>query len=187
MIPRPQTEILVEKCYDILKDIQNPQILEIGTGSGIISIMLALLIPSIKITAVDINEKALELAKKNAIKHKVEEKITLLYSDLFTNIEQNISYNMVISNPPYIASDYKLPKNVQFEPKNALFGGKVGDELLKNIIDTTYKKGIQYLACEIGYDQKKPLQKYIEQHCKYEKLEFYKDLEGFDRGFIAQF
>ena len=76
LIPRPETEILVDKAKDILENIQNPKVVEIGTGSGIISVMLALLIDDIKITAVDINDKALVLAKKNAKKsdsnlHKV--------------------------------------------------------------------------------------------------------------------
>lgn len=185
LIPRPETEILVEKAEAILKNIQNPKVIEIGTGSGIISVMLALLIKDIRIIAVDINEKALELALSNAIKHKVEDKITFIKSDLFENIEEN-NFDMVISNPPYIADDFKLPKNVKYEPSNALFGGKVGDELLKNIIDSTLEKKIKYLLCEMGYDQKKSLTNYINQNYKVEKLEFYKDLEDFDRGFLLK-
>ncbi|MGB3750954.1 MAG: HemK/PrmC family methyltransferase, partial [Arcobacteraceae bacterium] len=133
LIPRPETEILVEKAEVILKEIQNPIVLEIGVGSGIISVMLAMLIPDIEIIAVDINEKALELAKSNATKHNVEDKITFIKSDLFADVP-DIKFDMVISNPPYIADDYKLPLNVKYEPSNALFGGNVGDELLKNII-----------------------------------------------------
>lgn len=185
LIPRPETEILVEKAEVILKTINNPKIIEIGTGSGIISVMLALLIKDIRIIAVDINEKALALALSNAKKHKVEDKITFIKSDLFENIEEN-NFDMVISNPPYIADDFKLPKNVKYEPSNALFGGKVGDELLKNIIDSTLEKKIKYLLCEMGYDQKKSLTNYINQNYKVEKLEFYKDLEDLDRGFLLK-
>lgn len=185
LIPRPETEILVEKAEAILKNIQNAKVIEIGTGSGIISVMLALLIKDIRIIAVDINEKALELALSNAKKHKVEDKITFIKSDLFENIEEN-NFDMVISNPPYIADDFKLPKNVKYEPSNALFGGKVGDELLKNIIDSTLEKKIKYLLCEMGYDQKKSLTNYINQNYKVEKLEFYKDLEDLDRGFLLK-
>ena len=183
LIPRPETEILVEKAEEILKNIKEPKVIEIGCGSGIISVMLAILIPNISIIAVDINEKALQLAKRNAIKHKVEDKITFIKSDLFESIKDD-SYDMVISNPPYIASNFKLPQNVQYEPKNALFGGEVGDELLKNIILETSKRSIPYLLCEMGYDQKKPLQKFIDENIDYKSLVFYKDLASLDRGFV---
>lgn len=186
LIPRPETEILVDKALEVLKDIKSAKVLEIGVGSGIISVMLALLIEDIEIVAVDINEKALELAKRNAEKHNVTHKITFIKSDLFTNVPSELKFDMVVSNPPYIADDYKLPKNVKYEPSNALFGGKVGDELLKNIIDTTLNKKIKYLLCEMGYDQKKPLNNYINTHYKVQKLEFYKDLEDFDRGFFLK-
>ena len=183
LIPRPETEILVENAETILKDIEKPKVLEIGVGSGIISVMLALLIKDVEIIAVDINDKALELAKSNAIKHGVEDKITFIKSDLFTKVP-DIIFDMVISNPPYIADDYKLPSNVKYEPSNALFGGNIGDELLKDIIVQTKQRNIQYLLCEMGYDQKNPLTKYINENINsYEKLEFYKDYDKFDRGF----
>ncbi|MEA2050347.1 MAG: peptide chain release factor N(5)-glutamine methyltransferase [Campylobacterota bacterium] len=184
LIPRPQTEILVEKAEKYLLDIKNPTIVEIGTGSGIISIMLALLVPNIKIIAVDINDKALELAKRNAKKHNVESQIRFINSDLYENIEEDIEFDLTISNPPYIANNYKLPKNVKYEPSNALFGGSIGDELLKNIIIETKKREIKVLMCEMGYDQKKPLTNFINENISYKKLEFYSDLEKFDRGFV---
>ena len=186
LIPRPETEILVEKAEMILKKIEKPKVIEIGVGSGIISVMLAVIIDDIEIIAVDINDKALELAKRNAIKHNVEDKITFIKSDLFENVPKG-NYHMVISNPPYIADNYKLPTNVKYEPSNALFGGEVGDELLKNIIDTTFERGIKNLLCEMGYDQKKPLEDYVNKKYNHKDLEFYKDFEGFDRGFTLDF
>lgn len=187
LIPRPETEILVDKALEILKDNKSPKVLEIGVGSGIISVMLAMLVKDIEIIAVDINDKALELAKENAIKHGVEDKITFIKSDLFTNVPLDMQFDMVVSNPPYIADDYKLPKNVKYEPSNALFGGKVGDELLKNIIENTHKKEIKFLLCEMGYDQKIPLKNFIEKNYNTKSITFYKDLENFDRGFCIQF
>ena len=184
LIPRPETEILVTKAEQILKTIKKPKIIEIGTGSGVISIMLAILIPDIQIIAVDINDKALELAKLNAIKFQVDTKITFIKSDLFQNIPKD-KYDMVVSNPPYIASNYKLPLNVKYEPSNALFGGQIGDELLKDIILQTKQNNISFLLCEIGYDQKKSLTTFIKNMIKkYQSLEFYKDYDKFDRGFI---
>jgi release factor glutamine methyltransferase len=94
--------------------------------------------------------------------------------------------DMCISNPPYIKNNYKLPKNVKYEPSNALFGGESGDELLKQIIDESYKRKIDYLYCEMGYDQKEPLGKYFEEFDT-ESVEFYQDYEKFDRGFCTKF
>ncbi len=186
LIPRPETEILVENAFNILKEQKDKKlILEIGTGSGIISVMLAVLLKNIKIIAVDINEKALELAKQNAIKFGVLERIDFRYSNLFENvIEDNIF--MVVSNPPYIKDSYVLPKNVGFEPKNALFGGVIGDELLKDIIKSTEEKNIPYLLCEMGYDQKNSLEEYFKEF-NVEFYSFYKDYENFDSGFTLKF
>jgi release factor glutamine methyltransferase len=186
LIPRPETEILVEKAEAILKTIDSPKIIEIGTGSGIISVMLALLIDDISIIAVDINDKALELAKSNAIKHGVEDKITFIKSDLYNEISNDEKFDMCVSNPPYIADNFKLERNVMYEPSNALFGGNRGDELLENIITQTANRNIKYLYCEMGYDQKKPLTKFINQF-NIKELEFYEDLAKLDRGFTLEF
>ena len=186
LIPRPETEILLEKAVEILKNEIKPiKVLEIGTGSGIISVMLALLVEDIKIIAVDINEKALALAKQNAIKHGVEDKIEFRLSNLYENVNENDIF-MTISNPPYISNDYILPTNVKYEPGNALFGGVVGDELLKNIIEQTSNKKIPYLLCEMGYDQKNPLENYFKEF-NVDSFSFYKDYESFDRGFTLKF
>jgi len=186
LIPRPETEILVEKAEAILKTIDSPKIIEIGTGSGIISVMLALLIDDISIIAVDINDKALELAKSNAIKHGVEDKITFIKSDLYNEISNDEKFDMCVSNPPYIADNFKVERNVMYEPSNALFGGNRGDELLENIITQTANRNIKYLYCEMGYDQKKPLTKFINQF-DIKELEFYEDLAKLDRGFTLEF
>lgn len=186
LIPRPETEFLLENALEILKDKKETQtILEIGTGSGIISVMLALLVPNIKIIAVDINEKALALAKENAIKHNVQDKIEFRLSNLYENVNEDDIF-LCISNPPYIANDYKLSTNVKYEPSNALFGGNIGDELLKDIIKNTSERKIPYLLCEMGYDQKNPLENYFKEF-NVDSYSFYKDYESFDRGFTLKF
>lgn len=185
LIPRPETEILVEKAEVILKEIENPKVLEIGVGSGIISVMLAILVPNITIVAVDINDDALALAALNAKKFGVEEKITFIKSDLFENVPDE-KFDMCISNPPYIKNDFVLPINVTNEPKNALFGGVDGDELLKKIIDRSVERKIKYLYCEMGFDQKNRLEQYIKGY-KPKRCEFYKDYEKLDRGFCVEF
>lgn len=185
LIPRPETELLVENAFNTLNTLNGvKRVLEIGVGSGVIGVMLALLIKEIQITGIDINETALELATQNATKHAVLDKIKFIKSDLFENVEGD--FDMVISNPPYIANDYILPENVKYEPSNALFGGTVGDELLKQIIQQTYERKIPYLFCEMGYDQKQSLSHFL-KNFPTKKVEFYKDYAKFDRGFMVTF
>jgi release factor glutamine methyltransferase len=184
LIPRPETEILVEKAFEKLKQIENPKVVEIGTGSGIISVMLSKLLPQLKVTAVDINDDALELAKENTKKHSVENQISFIKSDLLKEVSGD--FDMCISNPPYISNNYVLPHNVKYEPKNALFGGEIGDELLKDLIEEVTSKNIKYLYCEYGYDQRESIKNYMKKF-NVKSLEFYKDYSDFDRGFLIEF
>lgn len=179
LIPRFETEILINKVLDISKRFTNPKICEIGVGSGIISIMLKLNLPNSRVFATDISKDAIFIAKQNAIKHSVD--IEFHHTSLLDGIDEN--FDIIVSNPPYIASDYALDKWVKNEPSIALFGGKKGDEILKDIINLA-KFRTKILACEIGYDQKASLSKEL-KNCGFE-YKFYKDLAGFDRGFVAE-
>jgi len=181
LIPRPETEILVDKVLEIASGYKAPKIAEIGAGSGIISVMLALK-TNAKIVATDINEKALKLAKKNALKFNVSDKIEFVKCSYIDEISGDI--DILVSNPPYIAQDYKLDKFVINEPHEALFGGEVGDEILKNIILIARNRSIKHIACEMGYDQRESMQNALKFNGF--EAEFYKDLAGFDRGFVAR-
>ena len=181
LIPRPETEILVDKVIEISREYNEPKIAEIGTGSGIISIMLALKIKA-NIVATDISEKALMLARKNADKFDVGGRIKFLNCSYVDEILEDI--DILVSNPPYIARSYKLSKFVLNEPESALFGGEVGDEILKDIILIAKDRNIKNVACEMGYDQKASMQKFLEANGF--EYSFYKDLAGFDRGFCAK-
>ena len=181
LIPRPETEILVDKVLEIASSYEAPNIAEIGTGSGIISVMLALKTEA-KIVATDINEKALNLAKKNALKFNVSEKIEFVKCSYIDEISGDI--DILVSNPPYIARGYKLDKFVINEPHEALFGGEIGDEILKNIILIARNRSIKNIACEMGYDQRASMEMALKFN-DYESA-FYKDLAGFDRGFCAR-
>ncbi|WP_107686507.1 peptide chain release factor N(5)-glutamine methyltransferase [Campylobacter concisus] len=181
LIPRPETEILVDKVIEISREYNEPKIAEIGIGSGIISIMLALKTKA-NIVATDINEKALILAKKNADKFDVGGRIKFLNCSYVDEILEDI--DILVSNPPYIARSYKLSKFVLNEPESALFGGEVGDEILKDIILIAKDRNIKNVACEMGYDQKASMQKFLEANGF--EYSFYKDLAGFDRGFSAK-
>jgi release factor glutamine methyltransferase len=185
LIPRPETEILIDIGIEKGREFQNPRILEIGVGSGIVSIMLATLLENSSIFGVDISEKALQIAEKNRKDFKVEERVEFIKSDLFEKIDKNKKFDIIISNPPYISNSErgKLQKELDFEPEIALFGGNIGDEILKTIIDLFFEKDSKYLICEMGYDQKRAISRYVDNRGV---LEFYKDLAGFDRGFILK-
>ncbi|RUM71635.1 MAG: peptide chain release factor N(5)-glutamine methyltransferase, partial [Sulfurovum sp.] len=106
-------------------------------------------------------------------------------SNLIDEVSEAVE--LVVSNPPYIAEDFLLESNViDYEPKEALFGGKRGDELLKKIIVDVKSRGIKWLACEMGYDQKESLSAFVNE-VGVKSIQFYKDLAGFDRGFVIEF
>ncbi len=183
LIPRPETEILIDKVLEISKNLKKSlKIAEIGTGSGIISVTLAKLMNDCEFLATDISKEALEVAKINAKKHKVEERIEFVHTNLLDGIEDDI--DIIVSNPPYIKNGEELDRNLDYEPDLALFGGEEGDEILKKIIDLATKKDVKYLLCEMGYDQKDKIKNFCKKFDK--EVKFYKDLAGFDRGFVLK-
>ncbi|MDD5548892.1 MAG: peptide chain release factor N(5)-glutamine methyltransferase [Sulfurovaceae bacterium] len=185
LIPRPETELLIDEVSKIVKEEEITTIAEIGIGSGAISIILARKFPNLKIIATDISQDALRIAKKNIEYFGLSDKIKLIHTNLLDGVQDNI--DMIVSNPPYIANDFILDKNIiKYEPKEALFGGIVGDEILKKIIDLAKIKEVKFLACEMGYDQKQSIAKYLNQ-ININSVKFYKDLAGLDRGFIIKF
>lgn len=179
LIPRPETELLVDKVVELGRKFSHPHIVEIGCGSGIVSIMLALLLPDIKLSAVDISEDALEVSKHNAKKYGVQDRIKFVHGSYLDGIEDAI--DMIVSNPPYIANNEPLDIGLSFEPSLALYGGSKGDEMLCHIIDLFSMRQAKCLVCEMGYDQRGSLSEYALSRGF--KASFYKDLAGLDRGF----
>ncbi len=189
LIPRQDTEVLVEEVIKIAKDIPNPVILDLCTGSGAIAVSLAKYIPNSKIYGIDISEKALEVAKKNAEFNGVKNSIEFRVSDLFNKI-RNQKFDIIVSNPPYIKKeDIKLlPKDVQKEPKIALDGGTDGLVFYSRIAKSAYKhlRRGGYLCLEIGYNQKLQVKKIIEGQKRYINFYCKKDLCENDRVVITQ-
>ena len=181
LIPRPETELLIDEVMKRVKDVNTTMtFVEVGVGSGIISIILALHFKKAKFIAVDISEDALGVAKKNIEKFGLENRIELRLGSLLESITEKIDY--LVSNPPYIANNEKLESNLSYEPQNALFGGDIGDEIVKQLLDEALKREINFFSCEFGYDQKGKISSYLRDK-QFTSLEFYKDLSDFDRGF----
>jgi len=184
LIPRPETELLID---EVLKNIEDKNaditIAEVGVGSGIISIMLSKFLPNARIIAVDISEAALSVAKKNIELFGVGERVELRLGSLLQPVDEHIDY--LVSNPPYIAQDAQLDSNLSYEPQNALFGGKIGDEIIKELLDEVLSRNINFFTCEMGYDQKDKIVTYLYDK-NFAEIEFYKDYSDFDRGFTLR-
>jgi release factor glutamine methyltransferase len=184
LIPRPETEMLVEEA---LKHIQDAscQILELGTGSGAIAVTLAQLKPNVHVIATDISNAALEIAKENALIHQVNN-IEFILSDWFSNLKLK-TFDMIISNPPYIAEyDHHL-ENLSYEPINALTSGAQGLDALNHIIALApeYLKPNGCLLVEHGFDQKESVQTLF-NNAKFKDIQTLSDLAGNPRITMGQ-
>jgi len=184
LIPRPETEILIEKLLEKLDLSTKESIVEVGIGSGVISIVLAQHLKEANFLATDISEDAIKVAQKNISLKGMDERINIVQTDLLSGIDSKI--DILVSNPPYIEDSLILGENLSYEPQNALYGGKVGDEILQRLIDEAFSRDVRILACEMGYDQKEKIEEYT-QGKNFKSLEFYSDYAGHDRGFIMIF
>ncbi|WP_018591939.1 peptide chain release factor N(5)-glutamine methyltransferase [Terrisporobacter glycolicus] len=189
LIPRPDTEVLVEEVIELGKSRGAINILDIGTGSGAITVSLAKYLDNAKITSVDISDIALEIGKKNAESNNVNDRITFIKSDLFTNIDNDMRFDIIVSNPPYIKREVieTLDKQVKdFEPYNALEGGIDGLDFYRSITRQSKKylnkDGI--LAYEVGHDQSEEVSKLMESD-GYTNIYTIKDLQQIDRVVIG--
>jgi release factor glutamine methyltransferase len=183
-IPRPETELLVEKTIQLYKNYFYPKkvkILDIGTGCGNISICLAKNIENCKVTGVDISKKSLYISYKNAILNKVEKKIKFIISNVFDKI--NEKFEIIVSNPPYVSkNEYEnLEEEIKKEPKRALIGGIDGLKIIRKIISGSpvYLKKNGFLIIEIGFNQAPEIKKITPSNLEIFSIE--KDFFSFDR------
>lgn len=185
LIPRPETELLVE--YTVKKmleknwtDEEHP-IVDVGTGSGVIAVYLALRFPKAKVFATDISSEALEVAERNAKHYEVENRITFLQGNLLEPVPE--SPRLVVSNPPYTVLAQVEPNVARYEPNVALDGGTKGlaiyRELLAQIKSRILRPGL--IALEIGSEQANDVSRLGRHFFPGAKIEIYKDYAGLDR------
>lgn len=190
LIPRPDTELLVEEAIEISKEIERPYILDLCTGSGAIAVSLAKYIEKAIIIATDISEPAIKTAKENANNNKVSNKIKFIQSNLFENVESKEQFDIIVSNPPYIKSEElkTLSSEVKSEPRLALDGDIDGLKFYRQIIidAVKYLKKDGYLCLEIGYDQKEEVIDLINRNDNCDNIYSKKDLSGNDRIVVCQ-
>ena len=167
LIPRQDTEILVEQCIFLMKEKENPKILDIGTGSGAISIALAKELPESEVLGLDVSDDALKMAVINRELNNVSN-LKFLKSDVFQHVREK-NYDLIVSNPPYIpVEEYNelMPEVKEYEPRMALTDGGDGYYFYKKISEESvnYLKNGGYLAFEVGYNQGETVSQLMEKN-----------------------
>ncbi len=195
LIPRPETELLVQRTIEFLRTREGPQyVCDLCTGSGCIAIAIARNVPNAKVVGADISAAALAVAARNVAKHGLAERVQLYSGDLFDALVPHLdvtSFDVVASNPPYVSTaDYEeLDKNVKdYEPKEALLGGPEGLDVYRRIfekIDPFLKSG-GGLFLEISYAQGQSVPQLAEQTGLFTDVKVEKDVHAIDRLVTAR-
>jgi release factor glutamine methyltransferase len=186
LIPRPETEFLVEAAIDAIKDFPSPLICDVGTGSGCIIISILKTIPAASGIAVDLSEPALAVARRNSSRHMVESRLNFVAADCFSAFGmERVSFDVVVSNPPYV-SDLEFPslqREVRdYEPRLALTAGEDGLNIVKRLLSESQRflrKG-GFLILEIGYGQLDRVLEYVDSEF-WEIVRLYNDYQGIPR------
>ncbi len=193
LIPRPETEVLVAEALKTLAQLDGKEIsiLEIGTGSGAISVALARELPAAKVVATDLSPQALALAEENALHHGVQAQIHFLKGDLFQPLPKGSNFNLVITNPPYVPRGQLsslMPEVRDFEPRMALDGGVDGLDFFRRALPKVgdfLNSGSWFLA-EMGEGQDRKILEMAEKVPGLNSFESVKDLAGIKRVFKAR-
>jgi release factor glutamine methyltransferase len=185
LIPRPETEHLVEALLSRVQRDAPLRICDVGTGSGAIAVALAHELPRAKVTGLDVSSAALEVARQNAASHDVADRMRFLESDLLSAVRGE-RFDAIVSNPPYVAeSEILEPQVGDYEPRPALYAGPTGLEVYRRVIPEAHEALIPggWLLLEIGHGQQRAMTSLL---AKWDILEFDKDLAGIPRVAIAR-
>ena len=189
LIPRPETEHLVERAIELAAQFVSPRIIDVGTGSGAIAVALARELPSARITAVDLSESALGTAKTNAKRNGADDRIRFLQGDLLAPAERE-RFDMVVSNPPYVASAERETLAIEVrehEPPVALFAGADGLAVYRRLIPAAHAALVPggYLLLEIGYGQFEAVRDLLDS-AGFDAMAFVADLQHIPRVAVAR-
>jgi len=194
MIPRPETELLVDKAVEFLRGSSGRLVCDLCTGSGCIAIAIAKNLPKARIIATDISEKALAVAAENIEKHNLKNQIRLLCGDLFAPIIPPLDaakFDLLVCNPPYVSKpDFeKLDKNVKdYEPRTALLAGADGLDIYRKLCKTigNFLKPKAVLMLEVGIGQSNAVKKLLEDAGCFAEIKIEKDFNKIARIIIAK-
>jgi release factor glutamine methyltransferase len=185
LIPRPETEHLVEAALEHVGPDADARVVDVGTGSGAIAVALAHARPQSHVTAVDLSPAALDVARRNARRHGVLDRVTFLQSNLLTAVE-GADFDVVVSNPPYVAEGEILELQVSdYEPHSALYSGPTGLEVYERLIPQARKvlKPGGWLLLEIGFGQQSAVEALLRD---WRFVSVVHDLQGIPRVLQAQ-
>lgn len=189
LIPRPETEHLVEKTLALAADFRHPRIVDVGTGSGAIAVTLASKLPTAEIYATEISAPALAVARENAALNGVADRIHFLEGDLLAAVAGE-QFDIVVSNPPYVPEGDRDALSVEvrdYEPAQALFAGSDGLEVYRQLIPTAFGALVcgGFVGLEIGYGQQEPIRALL-AGAGFVEVEFTPDLQGIARVAAAR-
>jgi len=189
LIPRPETEIIVETARELLRDEAQPFVADIGAGSGCIAISLLNEFPEARAVATDISPAALRVARRNAARHGVIDRLTWLESDCFSALQPARQFRLIASNPPYV-SDIELDamqREVRYEPRAALFAGPDGLAVIRRLLRDAplFLQRDGYLVFEIGFGQHEAVKSLIDRDV-WKLLEIREDLQHIPRTVVLQ-
>lgn len=187
LIPRPETEHLIETVLPLARGLAQPKIVDVGTGSGAIALALAKELPSAEIHATEISPGALEIANANAARHEMQSRIQFHESDLLNGMEP-ASFDFVVSNPPYVGeseADHVQLEVRKFEPRNAVFAGATGLEVIEKLIPSAEAalKPNGWLVMEISGTIVEGVRRLL---VGWENVRMVDDLQGIPRVAMAQ-
>lgn len=188
LIPRPETEHVIETVLELVRRIATPRIVDVGTGSGCIALALAKELPHAEIRAVDISPEALEVARTNAARHDLSTRIQFHQGDLLTGFPDTERFDFVVSNPPYVGNSEEDQVQLEvrkFEPRAAVFAGPTGFEVIQRLIPQA-RQALNpqgWLVMEIGQGQDKVMRDLLQV---WKNLHFAPDLQGILRVTAAQ-
>jgi release factor glutamine methyltransferase len=189
LIPRPETELLVETALRLVPRDTAVLICDVGTGSGCIAITLLTQLSLARALALDVSPAALEVGKRNAARHEVTDRIEFVLSDCFASLARQ-HFDLIISNPPYVAERAvaTLQREVRdFEPRVALTAGADGLDVIRRLVAgaTEFLKSGGYLLFEIGFDQHAAVAELIDLEL-WELLDIHQDLQGIPRTVVLK-
>jgi release factor glutamine methyltransferase len=188
LVPRPETELIIEEALARLRAFAKPRIADIGTGSGILAVTLAAEVPGARVTATDLSSDALEVAKQNAARHDVDRRITIVNTSYLDAVPG--TFHVIVANPPYVRDGDKsaLARDVRHEPDMALFGGPDGLRDVTGVLDAAAEKLTPggWFVMEFGYGQEDDVRRLVHARRALRFDHVRNDLQGIARTAIIQ-
>jgi release factor glutamine methyltransferase len=188
LVPRPETEFIIEEALRVFRTFAAPRIADVGTGSGILAVTLAAEVPAADVTATDLSSDALQVAKQNAERHGVATRVTFLNTSYLDDVPG--AFDLIVANPPYVRDGDKsaLARDVRHEPDVALFGGPDGLRDVAGVLDAAVEKLTSggWFVMEFGYGQEDDVRRLIDARRALRLDHIRDDLQGIARTAIIR-